>query len=66
MMLSERPSGADAAEWAGRLLVFRTVQRGLGEREIPRGYWAGMGEWLNFLLAAVTLALAVHFVGSSG
>ena len=46
-------------------LQFRTVVRGLGEKEIPRGYWIGMGVWLNFLLALVALALAIHFVISS-
>lgn len=45
-------------------LQFRTVVRGLGEKEIPRGYWTGMGIWLNLILAAVALALAVHFVTS--
>ena len=45
-------------------LQFRTVVRGLGEMEIPRGYWTGMGVWLNFLLALVALALAIHFVTS--
>jgi putative membrane protein len=46
-------------------LQFRTVVRGLGEKEIPRGYWTSMGVWLNFLLALVALALAIHFVTSS-
>lgn len=45
-------------------LQFRVVVRGLGEREIPRGYWTNLGVWLNFLLAGVALALAVHFVSS--
>ena len=45
-------------------LQFRTVLRGLGEGEIPRGYWTSVGVWLNFLLAFVALALAVHFVTS--
>jgi putative membrane protein len=35
--------------------------RGLGEKEIPRGYWTSLGVWLNFVLA-----LAVHFVTSAG
>lgn len=43
-------------------LQFRNVVRGLGEKEIPRGYWTQIGVWLNFLLAAVALALVVHFV----
>jgi putative membrane protein len=46
-------------------LQFRTVVRGLGEKEIPRGYWTNLGVWLNFVLAIVALALAVHFVSSS-
>lgn len=45
-------------------LQFRVVVRGLGEKEIPRGYWTNLGVWLNFLLAGVALALAVHFVTS--
>lgn len=45
-------------------LQFRAVVRGLGEKEIPRGYWTGMGVWLNFLLSLVALALAIHFVTS--
>jgi putative membrane protein len=43
-------------------MQFRAVVRGLGEKEIPRGYWTQLGVWLNFILAAVALALAVHFV----
>jgi putative membrane protein len=39
--------------------------RGLGEKEIPRGYWTQLGVWLNFLLAVVALALATHFVTSA-
>jgi putative membrane protein len=46
-------------------LQFRTVVRGLGEKEVPRGYWTNLGIWLNFLLAIVALALAVHFVSST-
>lgn len=46
-------------------LQFRTVVRSLGEQEIPRGYWLSHGVWLNFALAAVSLALAIHFVTSS-
>ena len=45
-------------------LQFRSVVRGLGEKEIPRGYWIAPGVWLNFLLALVALALAVHFVAA--
>lgn len=43
-------------------LQFRTVLRSLGEKEVPRGYWTGLGLWINATLAAVALALAVHFV----
>jgi len=46
-------------------LQFRSVVRSLGEREIPRGYWINPGVWLNFTLALVALALAVHFVVSA-
>jgi putative membrane protein len=46
-------------------LQFRTVLRGLGEQEIPRGYWTSPGVWINFLLALVALALAADFVWAS-
>jgi putative membrane protein len=46
-------------------LQFHAVVRSLGEKEIPRGYWTHLGVWLNFLLALVALALAVHFVTST-
>jgi putative membrane protein len=46
-------------------LQFRTVVRGLGEKEIPRGYWTSMGVWLNFVLSLVALALAIHFVSGA-
>lgn len=46
-------------------LQFRNVVRGLSEKEIPRGYWTHFGIWLNFALAFIALALAVHFVTSS-
>ena len=46
-------------------LQFRNVVRGLGEKEIPRGYWTHIGVWLNFILAFVALALTVHFVTSA-
>lgn len=46
-------------------LQFRTVLRSLGEKEIPRGYWTSLGVWLNFVLAVVALALAIHFVTSN-
>ena len=46
-------------------LQFRTVLRGLGEKEIPRGYWTQLGVWVNYLLGAVALVLAVHFVASA-
>jgi putative membrane protein len=47
-------------------MQFRTVLRGLGEKEIPRGYWTDLGVWLNFVLAFVARALAIHFVTSAG
>jgi len=43
-------------------LQFRNVVRTLGEREIPRGYWTSPGVWVNYALALVALALALHFV----
>jgi len=47
-------------------LQFRTVLHGLGQKAIPRGCWTNMGVWLNFVLAFVALALAIHFVTSAG
>ena len=47
-------------------MQFRSVLRGLGKKEIPRGYWTHLGVWLNFVLAFVALALAIHFVSSIG
>ncbi len=46
-------------------LQFRRVLQCLGHQEIPRGDWTSMGVWLNFLLAFIALALAVHFVASN-
>jgi putative membrane protein len=46
-------------------LQFRSVVRGLGEKENPRGCWTNLGLWLNLLLALVALTLAVHFVTSA-
>jgi len=45
-------------------LQFRNVVRGLGEREIPRGYWTRLGVWVNYALAIAALALALNFVTS--
>ncbi len=43
-------------------MQYRRVLARLGEKEIPPAYWTHMGVWLNFLLAAVAVSLAVHFV----
>jgi putative membrane protein len=43
-------------------LQYRAVLRGLGQREIPSGYWTQAGVWLNYLLAVAALALATHFL----
>jgi putative membrane protein len=43
-------------------LQFRSFLRTLGAQEVPRGYWTSLGIWLNVALAALALALAVHFV----
>lgn len=51
-----------AAAAAVSALQFRKVVRGLGDKEIPRGYWTEPGVWLNFALALVALTLAVYFV----
>jgi putative membrane protein len=63
--------------WLGVLLIllgamsaalsamqFRRVVQNLGAAEIPRGYWVAPSVWINFILAAVGLALAVHFLVS--
>lgn len=47
-------------------IQFRQVVRGLGEKEIPRGYWVNMGVVLNFILAGIALVLALYFVETSG
>lgn len=46
-------------------LQFRRVVRGLGEKEIPRGYWVNMGVVLNFALAGIALVLAIYFIATS-
>ena len=46
-------------------IQFRQVVRGLGEKEIPRGYWVNMGVVLNFILAGIALVLAIYFVATS-
>ncbi len=46
-------------------IQFRQVVRGLGEKEIPRGYWVNMGVVINFILAGIALVLALYFVASS-
>ena len=51
-----------AVVWA---LQFRAVVRGLGEKEIPRNDWTQLGVWLNFILALIGLALAIHFVAGA-
>jgi putative membrane protein len=55
--------GAGAAVVSAR--HFRTVVSGLGQQEIPRGYWINAGVWLNLILALFALALAVHFVADA-
>src|SRR5512139_1537686 len=51
-----------AASAAISAVQFRRVVRILGAEEIPRGYWIAPSVWINFVLAAVGLALAVHFL----
>lgn len=46
-------------------IQFRQVVSGLGEKEIPRGYWVNMGVVLNFILAGIALVLAIYFVATS-
>ena len=53
-------SGAVAATVSA--LQFRRIELELGERTILKGYWTGLGVWLNFVLAAVAVALAAYFV----
>jgi len=44
---------------------FRRVVAGLGEKEVPRGYWTNLGVWTNFALGALALAMAGYFIGGS-
>jgi putative membrane protein len=53
-----------AAGAVSSAIQFRRVLRALSPDEIPQGYWVGAGVWLNYLLALLGLALAVHFVAS--
>lgn len=46
-------------------LQYRRVLRGLGAAEIPRGYWTGLGVWLNLVLAGIALLVASFFVLSA-
>jgi putative membrane protein len=46
-------------------LRFRSVVPGLGEKDIPHGYWTDSGVWLNFALAFVARQLADYFATSS-
>ncbi len=41
---------------------FRLVVRTLGEAEVPRNYWIAPTIWLNYGIAAIGIALAVHFL----
>jgi putative membrane protein len=41
---------------------FHQVARSLGPEVVPPGYWTHVGVILNIILAAVSLAFAVHFL----
>ncbi|MCE2658888.1 MAG: DUF202 domain-containing protein [Rubrivivax sp.] len=44
---------------------FRRVVAGLGEKEVPRGYWTNLGVCANFTLAGLALAMAMYFIAGS-
>jgi inner membrane protein YidH len=43
-------------------LQFRRIVRASAESTRLEGYWPGLGVWVNFVLAIVAVALAIHLV----
>jgi len=41
---------------------FRQVAKNLDPVVVPPGYWTRIGVWLNVIIAAIALVLALHFV----
>ena len=41
---------------------FRQVAKNLDPVVVPPGYWTRIGVWLNVIIAAIALILAVHFI----
>ncbi len=54
-----------AAVAVSSAIQYRRALLTLGHGEVPRGYWTGVGVWVNFILAGVALVLAGHFVWSA-
>ncbi|HEV7359055.1 MAG TPA: DUF202 domain-containing protein [Steroidobacteraceae bacterium] len=41
---------------------FRQVAKNLDPVVVPPGYWTQIGVWLNVIIAAIALILALHFI----
>jgi putative membrane protein len=41
---------------------FRQVAKNLDPVVVPPGYWTRIGVWLNVIIAAIALVLALHFI----
>jgi putative membrane protein len=41
---------------------FRQVAKNLDPVVVPPGYWTRIGAWLNVIIAAIALVLALHFI----
>ena len=41
---------------------FRQVAKNLDPVVVPPGYWTRIGVWLNVIIAAIALILALHFI----
>jgi len=41
---------------------FRQVAKNLDPVVVPPGYWTRIGVWLNVIIAAIALILALHFL----
>jgi len=41
---------------------FRQVAKNLDPAVVPPGYWTRIGVWLNVIIAAIALILALHFI----
>ena len=41
---------------------FQQVAKNLDPGVVPPGYWTRIGVWLNLIIAAIALVLALHFI----